>query len=135
MADVDAGGAFGSDLVTPDGIRGEGLANIAPNLSVCSDSDNPSAADVDCTVLAGPPTIITNNAVAVIYSSGKDQAGVAFASNIQNENRDDFHDGQNDFVYTFSSRSDVANAEYDDKIRWISPNLLVSKMVQAEALP
>ncbi len=135
VADVDAGNAFGSDLVTPGNMRAEGVANLTGNLSVCANSNNPSAADADCTVLAGGPAILVDNAMVVIYSSGKDQAGAAFASNIQNENRDGFHNGQNDLVYTFTTRSDVDNNEYDDKIRWISPNVLISRMIQAEQLP
>lgn len=132
--DLVPGTNFGIDLVSPNGVRQEGLANVGQNLDlvVCRDSANPTAADIICPV-AGD-TIIANAAV-VIYSSGKDRAGVAFASNIQNENRDDFHNGTNDLIYTFSTRSDVANAEYDDKVRWISPNLLFSKMIEAEQLP
>ena len=115
-------------------MRDEGLALVGPNLNlvICRDSTNPTAADVACP--ADGDTIVTNAAV-VIYSSGKDQAGAAFASNIQNENRDGFHNGTADFVYTASTRSDVANAEYDDKLRWISPNVLFSKMIQADQLP
>jgi hypothetical protein len=57
------------------------------------------------------------------------------SSNIQDENQDDFDDGTNDLVYTFSTRSDVAGAEYDDGVRWISPNVLYSKMIEAGQLP
>ena len=131
-ADVSVTGVI--DLVSPNGVRQEGLANVGPalNLVICADSTNPSAADVACPVAAD--TIVAN-AAAVIYSSGRDRADVAVASNIQNENRDDFQNGTNDLIYTSSVRSDVANAEYDDKLRWISPNLLFSKMIRADQLP
>ena len=134
VSNLDQGGDGLVDLVSPNGVRIEGLANVGPNLNlvVCRNSTNPSAADIACPV--ADDTIVSNAAV-VIYSSGRDRAGVAFASNIQNENRDDFQNGTNDFIYTASTRSDVANNEYDDKLRWLSPNLLFSKMIQAEQLP
>ena len=135
VSPIDVGGDGLIDLVSPGGVRLEGLANVggALNLVICSDSTNPGANDTVCT--GGAPETIVADAAVVIYSSGKDRAGAAFASNIQNENRDDFQDGRNDLVYTAGIRSDVANAEYDDKVRWISPSLLFSKMIQAEQLP
>ena len=134
VADVDTGGLGASDLVSPNGVRDEGLANVGPNLNlvICRDSTNPGATDTACPVAAD--TIVANAAV-VIYSSGRDRASAAFASNIQNENRDDFHDGTNDLVYTSTARSDVAGAQYDDRVRWISPNLLFTRMIQADQLP
>ncbi len=134
VSPIDLGGDGLVDLVSPSGVRIEGLNNVGPalNLVVCSTSTNPSAADLAC---QAPNETIISDAAVIIYSSGKDRAGAAFASNIQNENRDDFQNGINDLIYTSSIRSDVANAEYDDKLRWISPSLLFSKMIQAEQLP
>jgi len=127
--DLTTGAAI--DLVSPDGIGEEGLSNVTPDLIVCDDSDNASAADTTCAGV-GANDIITN-AAAVVISSGKDRGQVA--SNIQDENRDDFNDGTNDFVYTFSTRNDVAGSEYDDLVRWVSPNLLYTKMIEAGQLP
>ncbi len=134
VSDLDQGVDGVIDLVSPNGVRDEGLANVGPNLNlvICRDSSNPSAADVACPV-AGD-TVVANAAV-VVYSSGRDRANVDFASNIQNENRDDFHSGINDRVYTASTRNDSAGSQYDDKVRWISPHLLFARMVQAEQLP
>lgn len=127
--DLTTGAAI--DLVSPDGIGEEGLSNVTPDLVVCDDSDNASATDTDCAAV-GANDIFTN-AAAVVISSGKDRGQVA--SNIQDENRDDFNDGTNDFVYTFSTRNDVAGSEYDDLVRWVSPNLLYTKMIEAGQLP
>lgn len=128
-ADLTTGAA--TDLVSPDGIGEEGLSNVIPDLVVCDDSDNSSATDTTCAGV-GATDIITN-AAAVVISSGKDRGQVA--SNIQDENQDDFDDGTNDFVYTSSTRNDVAGSEYDDLVRWISPNLLYTKMIEAGQLP
>ena len=127
-SDVDTFAGF--DLVSPNGIGEEGLSNVSPNLSICTDSNNATATDVVCD---GSGTSIVTNAAAVIISTGKDIGSVA--SNIQDENRDDFDDGTNDLVYTFSTNSDVSGAEYDDRVRWISPNVLYSKMIEAGQLP
>jgi hypothetical protein len=119
------------DLVSPDGIGEEGLSNVNPNLVICNDSDNFSATDINCAAVSAN-NVVTNVAVVVI-STGKDIGLVA--SNIQAENQDDFNDGTNDFVYTFSTNSDVSGAEYDDRVRWISTNVLYSKMIEAGQLP
>lgn len=130
---VDADPLTGAadDLVSPDGIGEEGLSNVIPNLVVCDDSDNSSATDTNCAGVSAN-NVVTNVAVVVI-SSGRDRGLVA--SNIQDENRDDFNDGTNDFVYAFSTNSDVSGAEYDDRVRWISTNVLYSKMIEAGQLP
>jgi hypothetical protein len=104
---------------------------VTPNLVVCDDSDNSSATDTNCAGVSAN-NVVTNVAVVVI-STGKDIGLVA--SNIQSENQDDFNDGTNDFVYTFSTNSDVSGAEYDDRVRWISTNVLYSKMIEAGQLP
>jgi len=129
--DLDATTGAAIDLVSPDGIGEEGLSNVVPNLFICDDSDNFSAADTTCASVSA--TDIVTDAAVVIISTGKDIGQVA--SNIQSENLDDFPDGISDFVYVFSTRSDVAGAEYDDRVRWISPNLLYSKMIEAGQLP
>ncbi len=124
------------DLVSPNGIREEGLSNVVPDLVVCDDSDNSSAANITCTGV-GPDGVSANDVVtgiaAIVISAGKDRGKIA--SNIQGENRDDFDDGTNDKVYTSSTRSEAQNAEYDDVIKWVSPNLLFSKMIEAGQLP
>lgn len=130
-ADLDLTTGAAIDLVSPDGVGEEGLSNVIPDLVVCDDSDNSSAADTTCGAV-GANDIITN-AAAVVISSGKDRGLVA--SNIQDENRDDFNNGTNDFVYTSSTRNDSAGSEYDDLVRWISPNLLYTKMIEAGQLP
>ena len=118
------------DLVTANGIRDEGIANVRPDLFICDDS-NALGDDVDCTEVSGGDVIGANGEVAVvIISLGKDFE-IPATSNIQAENLDNFHDGTLDKVYIFSPRRD----DYDDVVKWISTNLLFSKMIEADQLP
>ncbi len=133
ISNVDTGAAFGVDLISPDGIREEGLDNVTPDLFICDDS-TAVGNHTNC----NPATIgddVVGNVAAVVISLGKSFDLGAGSSNIQRENFDDFHDGQNDKVYIKSTHSTVANAEYDDIVKWLSLNKLISKMIEADQLP
>lgn len=118
------------DLVTANGIRIEGMANVVPDLYVCDDSAE-LGNDDDCTQVTGDEVLGSNGEVsAVIVSLGKDFA-IPATSNIQAENIDDFDNGTADKVYIFAPRRD----DYDDVVRWLSTNLLFSKMIEANQLP
>lgn len=138
--DVDANGdglvnngviGVGVDLVTPNGVRDEGLSNVVADLFICNDS-TATGNHADCTAVTGG-SLVVGQVVAVVLSTGKDRGTVT--SNIQTENTDDFHDGTNDKVFVYSSRNDSSGSEYDDAIVWISSNQLYSKMIQAGQLP
>jgi len=132
ISEVDFTGDGKIDLVTPNGIRDEGMANVTPDLVICDDSPN-LGDDLDCTAAgANSDDVIGTNGevVAVIISLGKDYE-IPATSNIQAENLDDFHDGTQDKVYIFSPRRD----DYDDIVRWLSLNLLFSRMIEADQLP
>ena len=119
------------DLVTPNGIRDEGISNVTPDLFICEDSDTLGATDLDCDDVSGDLVLGSNGEVAaVVISLGKD-SNIPATSNIQAENLDNFHDGTLDKVYIFSPRRD----DYDDVVRWLSTNLLFSKMIEADQLP
>ena len=81
--------------------------------------------DANCTDIVG--AAVANNASAVILSTGKDRGKIA--SSIQTENND------LDLIYTKSTFSNVIGSEYDDVIQWVSPNILYSKMIEADQLP
>ena len=130
VSDIDASGDGDFDLVTANGIRDEGIANVTPDLLICDDSAE-LGNDLDCTEVTGDEVVGANGAVAaVIISLGKDFA-IPATSNIQAENIDDFNNGRLDKVYIFSPRRD----NYDDVVKWISTNLLFSKMIEAGQLP
>lgn len=128
----------GSDFVSPNGIREEGIQEYSTPpantlLFICDNNTAASGADdTDCTDTTGGATVVSNVA-AVIISTGKDAGNVA--SNIQAENLDDFHNGKNDLVYISARRNDSTGAVYDDVVKWISPNQLISKMIAANQLP
>jgi prepilin-type N-terminal cleavage/methylation domain-containing protein len=129
---------IGLDLVTSHGVREEGLSAFSlpsppgtpPDLFICNDS-NAAGADLSCADVSGGDVV--TNVAAVIISTGKDRGTVG--SNIQTENTDDFQNGTNDKVYIYATRSDVAGSEYDDVVKWISVNVLFSKMIEADQLP
>lgn len=125
VSDIDNG--TDGILVTVNGIRAEGMTNVNPDLFVCSDSATVGNDD-DCAAAASAD--VAANIPAVVISMGRD-AVLPSSSNIQIENTDDFHDGTNDKVYISSSHRD----DYDDEVRWISTNLLFSRMIAAEQLP
>lgn len=114
-------------LVTPNGIRAAGIPAAVPDLFVCSDSAV-LGNHVDCA--AAGSNLVVGNVAVVVISLGRDFELPA-TSNIQAENVDDFHDGSNDKVYIFSARRD----DYDDVVKWVSTNLLFSRMIAAEQLP
>lgn len=117
------------DLVTPNGVREEGLANVIPDLNVCSTSLNAAATDLTCA--AG--TTFASNVAVVITSLGKN--GLTNFSNIEAENFDGFHNGTLDKVYVSTARNDSVANSYNDIVKWISPSLLFSKMIEADQLP
>jgi prepilin-type N-terminal cleavage/methylation domain-containing protein len=135
ISNFNAGSSGNSDidLVTPNGIRDEGIFNVMPDLFICVDSDE-AGSDLDCADAgsAGSAEVVGSNGevAAVVISLGKD-SNIPATSTIQAENLDNFHDGKLDKVYIFTPRRD----DYDDVVRWISTNLLFSKMIEADQLP
>lgn len=123
------------DLVTANGIRDEGMANVTLELDlfICDDS-NAAGNDLDCSTVSGdevigsPPT--GAGVAAVITSLGK-RNEIPAISNIEIENQDDFTLGTSDKVYIFAPRSDT----YDDIVKWIPASLLFSRMIEADQLP
>ncbi len=113
------------DLIAPNGVKNAGLTLIdAPNIFIC-DGSTESGGDTTCANVTGD-TVVDNVSI-VIVSTGKD--GASFDSEIQLENTD------GDAVYVASEFNDTKLGKYDDKIKWISPNLLYSKMIEAGKLP
>lgn len=129
ISDADVGNDGAIDLVTANNVRDEGIENVAPNLDLvlCDDS---TIVDFQTTCAAAGGSDVIDGVAVVIISLGREHE-IPAASVIQGENLDDFHDGTNDKVYIKSARRD----DYDDVVRWISPNLLFSRMIQADQLP
>ncbi len=134
---ADAGLVPGGDFITGGGIHNEGMENVRPNLRICRDID------AGCSSSTSAGNIITQNAVAVVFSMGEP----ATNSNAENENAGE--DGRtvasqceladyelgNDTNYYSSPIIEVDSRHYDDILIWISPTILFNKLLEARRLP
>ena len=105
------------------GIWGTG-APLVPDLRVCSTSVGIGA---EC---AGGAEI-SSNAVAVLFSTGKNGAVVPpiGADELANSGT------RRSFVTHEQAPSTAAQGEFDDLVTWISPNILYNRMISAGRLP
>lgn len=100
------------------------IAHADRLLSVCSSAANSSKDTCHTT------NLLTNAAVAVIFSSGRN-APTGGTSVDEAENIDD------DAVFVSHSPTSAASAggEFDDLVTWISPGIMFSRMIAAGRLP
>lgn len=117
VTNVDsAGGAVGGDFIIVNEMNAVTMAGLLPDLAVCNADTTLSG-----TVCDVASERIIEDAPAVIISRGKNKE----ISVLQTEN-----DGA-DLVYISTTHSD----NFDDLVKWISPNILYSKMIEAGQLP
>lgn len=109
-----AGGAATPDFTTTNEMSNVGVANLAPNLVVCSEA-------ATC-----PGTFLIDNAVAVIYSLGPTGA---LASQGADEDENPAAPGADT---QFVSRTPMPT--FDHIVTWISPYVLYNAMIQAGQL-
>jgi prepilin-type N-terminal cleavage/methylation domain-containing protein len=94
---------------------------------VCASGDGATGTS-DC---GSPGNRLTSRAVFVIWSLGANAtSGGGVASVHERINLDD-----NSRLFVSRVRSDVAGAEFDDILVWVSPALIVSRLVAAAQLP
>lgn len=100
---------------------------LAPNLLVCSTANVVGFTSSSC----GPATnALTTGVPAIIYSTGKNGGyGGAALDEAANLNNDRV------FVSRVPTPSSVPNGEFDDIVTWLSPNVLLNRMVAAGRLP
>ncbi len=108
-------------FTTSNGMSTKGISNLSPDLLVCSTAPSTPGS-------CNSGTSLTSNGVpAVIFSTGKNGPlgnGPDEQANL---------DGTN---VTFVSHTPTASPnEFDDLVIWISPNILVSRMVATGKLP
>lgn len=109
---------------TTNGMATTGISNLSPSgtpyLQVCSTaSSDGSKCSVANTALASSPGV-----PVVIYSSGKSGgAGGTGADEVEN--------ADNDRVFV----SHTPTSDFDDLVIWLSPNILINRMVAAGKLP
>lgn len=112
-----------------------GLANLSPNdpvyLQICS-----TATGISTTKCATGAALTASPGVPlVIYSTGRNgNYGGTGADEAANPNA---NSNNNDrvFVSHTPTASSAANGEFDDIVIWLSPNILLGKMVEAGKLP
>lgn len=110
-----------------DGMKAASMAAIANAnrlLSVCSSAANSSNSS------CSPASLLTNVAVAVIFSAGRN-APTGGISADEAENIDD------DAVFVSHSPTSAASTggEFDDLVTWLSPGLVFNRMIAAGRLP
>ena len=122
-------GAF----TTAGQMRAIGMAALAPDLRVCRSGASITGAGNAATCMA--PDLLSQNAVAVIYSLGaNDATGGTSQDEAQNPNPNSANNDRA-FVSRVRAAPGAAAAEFDDLVTWLSPNVLYSRMVTAGQLP
>jgi type II secretory pathway pseudopilin PulG len=119
-----------SAFTTLNGMKTTTMGTLAPDLSVCA-----SATGITATACGTASLTLTNNAVAVIYSLGKNApTGGTGTDEAANPNPNSANNDQV-FVSHPPAPTGAANGEFDDIVTWLSPNILFNRMVAAGRLP
>lgn len=121
-------GGIAFPFTTPSGIKNAWVIDpgqIQPDLHVCSTASNisnPGAASAACPAADR----ITDKAVALVFSVGKNGGSVPSAANeLANWTN------SNDRVFVSATASD----SFDDLVVWISPYILYNRLISAGRLP
>jgi prepilin-type N-terminal cleavage/methylation domain-containing protein len=105
--------------------------STAPSGAGCTAPGNASGFIKVCgsaTVATCNATVMANGVPALVYSLGPNgQAAATSADEL--ENRD------NDCLFVTRTYSTNAGSEFDDLVAWLSPGVLMSRMVTAQKLP
>jgi prepilin-type N-terminal cleavage/methylation domain-containing protein len=118
-----------------NGIKNATIASISartPLLSVCNSASGVTrtTSSIPETAYCTPVTTLTNSAVAVIFSMGKNAptggVGTDEAANL---------DSDPAFVSHTPAPANAAGGEFDDLVIWLSPGALFNRMIAAGNLP
>lgn len=114
--------ANGNAFTSSNGMKAAGMSSLTPDLLVCSSLSTPTACNTGAT--------LTSNAVAVIFSIGKNgSSGAAGSDETANL------DNNQVFVSHDLSLGASPTGPFDDIVTWLSPNILYNRMVAAGQLP
>lgn len=109
-----------------------GKSTLAPDLRVCQTGTGVTA--TQCSSTVPESNYLINNAVAVIYSQGKNWATGGTGTD-EAINTGGVADGSNTvFVSHVPSGTGATTGEFDDLLVWISPYILYNRMVEAGQL-
>lgn len=119
-----------TQTATPSGMRGITIATLAPDLKVCNAGANVTNPGNPATATCAANTFLASDAVAVIYSLGKNgTTGGTSTDESQNPNPNTGVAADPVFVKATPS------ADFDDLIIWLSKNTLYNRMIAAGQLP
>ena len=105
------------------------IAGRTPLLSVCNTAAGITNAGTATAQCPGNTTL-TNSAVAVVFSLGKNApTGVTGTDEAVNLDADPV------FVSHSNAQASAPAGEYDDLVIWLSPNILFNRMITASTLP
>lgn len=112
-------------FTTANGMNIRGIGNLSPNLLICSTATGITTSNCGTGNING--LVSTPGVPAVIFSTGKNGGsggtGIDEAANLNNDQ-------------SFVSHPPTAgNNEFDDIVIWLSPNILINRMVSAGRLP
>jgi len=120
-------------FTTPAGIKTY-FATLAPNLQVCSTSVGITTPGAD-TATCATGSSLTSGVPAVIYSTGKNGAYGGVGNDEKQNPNPNGAAADRLFISHISTPSSDPNGEFDDIVVWISPNILINRMVTAGVLP
>jgi prepilin-type N-terminal cleavage/methylation domain-containing protein len=118
-------GATTFTFTTSGAMNTAGLASLAPNLSICSTASgviDPGTATAKCAAGAA----LSSSAVVVLLSTGKNGAGMGADEQANST--------AHDRVFISHEPTPGTN-EFDDIVVWLSPNILINRMISAGRLP
>ena len=114
-------------------MRTTGMPGLSPDLRVCRSGAGITGAGNAANCAAAD--VLSQNAVAVIYSLGANAATGGLSSDeVQNPNPNSANNDRA-FVSRVRGAPGTAAAEFDDLVTWLSPNILYSRLVMAGQLP
>jgi prepilin-type N-terminal cleavage/methylation domain-containing protein len=114
-----------------NGMKSTGISSLSPDLLVCSTaSTSGSSCSVANSALTASPGV-----PVVIYSTGKNGGHYATGTDEAENPNPSSADTDDVFVSHNITSSSATNGEFDDLVIWISPNVLINRMVAAGKLP
>jgi len=134
-SDANSNGLW--DFVNVGEMRTNGMANLRPDLVVCS-----SSAGSTSTNCASANLTLTQQAPLVIYSLGKDWSSFSSADQLENvgSNLGGGPSGLSyrvaaDDVFVSRRSNALTGSEFDDLVLWMAPNALYGQLVEVGQLP
>lgn len=110
-----------------NGMKNVGVASIAGEelLFVCSSLPKVESGKLKC----ADNSKLTDKAPVVVYSTGTNAGAGSGADEAENTNGNVF------FVCHEMTANAAPNGEFDDLVTWLSPHILISRMITAGQLP